>query len=548
MRNRIKELIILTRDGVQRKSFRPSLRLRLFAFLALFAAAILLATSAVMSATGVFSVGMSESRVLLQNELDHLSKKAEDAYGTLTAEGITLSGRLSARISETLTAKGVSVSDLQKHPELLTDILRECVDSSLAALERNRTSGVFMIIDATVNPDTNSRAGFFFRNMEPNALTYSAPSLYYLRGPIALARERNLNVLPQWLMEFPVTDGDFFHRATEGTDGSLSLARTYYWNPAETLTGDYDGAMLLCVPIVADGAVIGICGLEVNELLFKIQYFPDTAFSGDTTTVFAPVIEDGSLNIEDAMFSCVLPLRTDGKLSVSGYKHGLSLFTSGGTRYVGLSESVSLYGKNTAHKDEWRLAVIVPESALVTYAAGKNRSVTVLLVALLIGAVGLAVFLSRRYLDPVLRGLDQIKRRGTENEDFKRTNVPEIDDLMDFLAEQDEAHETERRELEQKLTRLGAQAEDAKIPLPSREAYGEFLRNLATLTKTEREVFDLYMQGRRAKEMPALLYRSMNTIKMHNKRIYEKLWVSSREELLGYIKMMKEEKEVTANE
>ncbi|MDR3120171.1 MAG: helix-turn-helix transcriptional regulator [Clostridiales bacterium] len=521
--------------------------MRLFAFLALFAAAIVLALSAILSASGVFAVGMNESRMLLHNELSHLSEKAANAYGALTAEGIALSGRLAAQIGAELDEKGVRASELGAHPELLTDVLRECVDPAIAALERNRTSAVFMILDATINPDTNSRAGFFFRNMEPNALTYSEPSLYYLRGPIAIARERNFFVIPQWLMEFPVVGGDFFHKAIAGADGSLPATRTYYWNPAETLTGDYDDAMLLCVPMTAqDGAVLGICGLEVNDLLFKMQYRPDTSVFSDTTVVLAPVMDGGSLNTGAAMFSCTIPLITDGVLTVSDSRHGLQAFESAGNRCLGLSARISLYSKNTAHSGEWRLAVLVPESELAAYAAGKNRGITALLASLFVCAIGLAVFLSRRYLAPVLSGLEQVKRRGRPG--FEPTNVPEIDDLLDFLSEQNAARETERREMERRLKKLGAEAEAEKIVPPSREAYEAFKKNLATLTKTEREVFDLYSQGHRAKDMPALLYRSANTIKMHNRHIYDKLWVSSREELLGYMKMMKDEGEVTGGE
>jgi DNA-binding CsgD family transcriptional regulator len=157
--------------------------------------------------------------------------------------------------------------------------------------------------------------------------------------------------------------------------------------------------------------------------------------------------------------------------------------------------------------------------------------------------------LSRRYLAPVLKGLERIKQGGAAGAAFQPTNVTEIDDLLAFLSEQDAARETEWREMERKLKTLGAEVEEEeKIIPPSREDYEAFLKNLATLTKTEREVFDLYMRGHRAKDMPALLYRSINTIKMHNRHIYEKLWVSSREELLGYMKMMKDEGEVTDEE
>ncbi|MDR0405913.1 MAG: hypothetical protein LBH54_03845, partial [Clostridiales bacterium] len=248
--------------------FNVSLKTRLFAFLALFALAILLAVAAALSAFGVFSVGTNESRLLLQSELDHIAGSAGNHYETLTAEGITLSVRLAERITESLAARSLSAADAG----LLDEILRNCLDPAIAALERNTASGVFLILDATVNPDTPTRAGLFLRNMEPNALNHSAPSLYYMRGPSSLARERRFYALPQWLPEFPVTEGDFFHKAMARASGEVPLSRSYYWNPAETLAGDYEDALLLCVPVIAsDGTVFGICGLEVNELLFKMQ-------------------------------------------------------------------------------------------------------------------------------------------------------------------------------------------------------------------------------------------------------------------------------------
>jgi DNA-binding CsgD family transcriptional regulator len=546
----MRDIFIFARDGILRKSLRLSLRLRLFALLALFAAAIILALSAVLSAAGIFSVGMNESRILLQNELDHLAEKAETAYGTLTAEGITLSGRLAARIGEALDAKGVSASELREHPEILIGILRECVDPAVAALERNRTSGVFLILDATVSPGTNSRAGFFLRNMEPNALTYSDPSLYYLRGPIALARERDFFVIPQWLMEFPVAEGDFFHKATEGADGSLPATRTYYWNPSATLTGDYDAAMLLCVPITApDGTVLGICGFEVNDLLFKMQYLPDTSVFSDTAVVFAPVSEDGSPDTGAAMFSCTIPLNTDGRLSVSDYKQGLSLFASNGNRYIGLSAPVSLYSKNAVHSGEWRLAVIAPEAELTAYAAGKSRGITALLAFLFICAIGLAVFLSRRYLAPVLNGLEQIKQGGAE--DFRPTNVPEIDDLLVYLAQLDgerkaRGEEAARLALELEQARrqaAGAPTEIRETPSAVALAYERFLQNLETLSGAERSVFSLYRDGKTAQEIAGELFITLNTVKYHNGNIYKKLGVSSLKELKVYMGMMKTQEE-----
>jgi DNA-binding CsgD family transcriptional regulator len=68
----------------------------------------------------------------------------------------------------------------------------------------------------------------------------------------------------------------------------------------------------------------------------------------------------------------------------------------------------------------------------------------------------------------------------------------------------------------------------------------EFVKNIQTLSPAERVVFDLYVQGYKAKEIAEILCLSINTIKTHNRRIYMKLNVTSRKELMLYIQMIKE--------
>lgn len=68
----------------------------------------------------------------------------------------------------------------------------------------------------------------------------------------------------------------------------------------------------------------------------------------------------------------------------------------------------------------------------------------------------------------------------------------------------------------------------------------EFLENTEKLTPSERLVFDHYVKGYTPKETAEELFLSINTIKTHNKRIYTKLNVKSRDELLLYVKLLKE--------
>ena len=59
-----------------------------------------------------------------------------------------------------------------------------------------------------------------------------------------------------------------------------------------------------------------------------------------------------------------------------------------------------------------------------------------------------------------------------------------------------------------------------------------FAENLRTLTVAEKNIYDLYVSGKSTKEIIELLDISENTVKTHNKKIYKKLGVSSRKQML----------------
>jgi DNA-binding NarL/FixJ family response regulator len=519
-----------------------SLRMRLFIFLILFLAAIMLALLLILFITGIFSIGLTESNVFLTNELDHISGNVEKEYGMLAVDGIALSKTITGLLEKELENSEMEPSALKENPQLLNGILDSCIDPLLTTLEKNTASAVYLILDATVNPaipDADySRTGLFLRNMEPNAINRSNPSIQYMRGPVALAQDRNLPILPQWEMEFRITPGDFFHKILENADKNLDISRQYYWNPKAVLEGDYENAMLLCVPLIAsEGTVLGICGFEINAMLFKLQNAPDNSVQPRFFSLFAPIagnVLDGS----KAMFACRSENpKITGGLKAYENKHGLTAFeTSDGARYIGLYREINLYPKDAVYGDEsWAVAVMLPEDLLNEYVKSKNAPILFLLVLLLIFSIGAASYISRRYLSPVLRSIDKVKKQGLSQ--FTKTNIREIDDLFVFLAEQDV--DPNQREHGRSHKAGGTDQQ----PEPDEEAeamFLEFSRKFETLSRAEKQVFNLYVQGYDAKEITQILCLSINTIKTHNKRIYYKLGVSSRRELMVYLRQMRE--------
>lgn len=73
------------------------------------------------------------------------------------------------------------------------------------------------------------------------------------------------------------------------------------------------------------------------------------------------------------------------------------------------------------------------------------------------------------------------------------------------------------------------------IPPELKNSMDHFLSGISELSPAERKIFDLYVAGYEVNEMPEKAFVSINTVKKHNKNIYRKLGVGSREEIRLYV-------------
>ena len=75
-------------------------------------------------------------------------------------------------------------------------------------------------------------------------------------------------------------------------------------------------------------------------------------------------------------------------------------------------------------------------------------------------------------------------------------------------------------------------------PIPE-DLFEDFIARVKTLTPTETGVFRLHAEGKSSSEITAAMFFTINTLKMHNRHIYEKLGISSRDELTLYVELIK---------
>lgn len=506
---------------------------RLFLLLLILVLTIVLGAVAVMLFTGNFTAGFKKSEAVFQNELLHASQAIEEQYGQFSQQAVELSKTLSRNIEEELNMLDISITGLQDRPDALEHLIASQYERTLLSLQLSKSSGVFLILDATVNPALanaqNSRAGLYMKNMEPNIISSHTPTIIVFRGFPSIGRRNHLDLHAQWQMEFDISNAPYYHAPMTAAHlrPDLPLSRLYYWYPAFTLQGTNEEVMLCSVPLIdSKGNVFGVCGLEISEMLFKLSHLPNRSFYSRLFCVLSPV-KGSTMTFNRSMFaggySAKAVSRGKNTLVITKSDSPFYSYNYNSKRlFLGMHAPANLYpGDSVFTEQNWVAAVMVPQEDILGSIAVLNLILfsSVMLLALI--GIATAFVLSRRFLKPIAEGFDIIK--SADLEAAPKTKVPEIDDLIKYLK-------TRNKKLYQK-------AINGELSI---SLLDEFLENIKTLSPSERFVFDLYAKGHTSKEAASILYLSINTIKTHNKRIYMKLNVKSREELLLYVSMLKE--------
>lgn len=506
---------------------------KLFLFLVVLVLTIILGVIAILMITGTFTAGLSESENIVNNELLHASERISQEYGLFSRQAIELSRNLSKSIEKKTDALGISISDLHNHPEMLEEIISNEYERTLFSLQISKSSGVFFILNSTVNPELDdaniSKAGLYIKNMEPNIINSSTPTIIVLRGFPSISRSNSIPLHAQWKMEFDISNAPYYHRpiVEANANNNLPLSRLYYWSTTLTFPGTSEEVMLCSVPLIdSNGNVFGVCGVEVSSMLFKLSHMPSSNIYNRLFCVLSPTKGD-TINLDQSMlagsFSARVISRNNDALKISKNRDSFFYYKQNeDSSFWGTHTPIDLYPEDSVFSDDhWVVAIMIPDKDVVTSVAKLNLLLFSLLILLVVLGIITSFFLSKRFIKPISKGFDIIK--STDLSEAPKTKIPEIDDLIEFLNVHNE-----------KLYEQ-AKSEDFSLSI-----LDEFLENTKKLSPAERSVFNLYVKGYTAREIAEILYLSINTIKTHNKRIYMKLNVASRDELLVYINMLKE--------
>ena len=396
-------------------------------------------------ATGIFDVNQKETRQYFQTELNHITQDIEKHFNSLARNGIDLSNELSDRIETKLKEQGIDAKDLSSHPELLEPLLESQMELLINSFRNTSSSGIFLILDATVNSQkelsASSKSGVYLKCTDSNMSSSRQKNIRYLRGPATLARSYGIELLPQWMMEFDVTDDACFTTPIASTTNThLPLSQLYHWSRNTNINNDYDSGMLLSIPLIdSHGFCFGICGYEISSMLFKLSYSPNNNKYSRVFVSLSPLI-DNTLHLEQGLIAGnYYTTNALGFGALTSKKSSMltEYALPSEFKYIGLSKDITLYPTNSSYSDQiWSCSILMPLDDLSNAKRQHNHRLILILVGMIIAGLLLTWLIARLSTRPVTTALRELQEHNT-NKGIAKTKILEIDDLIEYLEEKD---------------------------------------------------------------------------------------------------------------
>lgn len=497
-----------------------SMERRLFLYWLIMVLAVMTAVFVVLIVAGVFSNDAGKLGGTLSVQQKNTTMTFNKLIDTLNAQNLALSEQITREVSDVLETEERTFKDLDNNPELITRI-EERMCFYLQTIVRSRScSGAYFILDATTNTEAlgadRSRMGLYLRSGNVGTDGMANQYITFFRGVADVARKENIQMHNRWNLEFDIDNVPGYEILMD-FDGRRILDSCYLSNRV-TLSGTWEQVVLLSIPVVLEGKVRGVCGVELSELFFNMVFPSVESPYGNMVTVVAPIADkrlllDGAISgkTDGTYFT------TDGTLLIKNGEH-YKTYSDGSRTYFG---NHIVIPKAVDGRSDLTLVTLVPEISYQSSVA-KNRTFWLcgglgFLVLMLLAAM----FLTRRFMLPIQKQIRALKDQ-KEPQEESNSGIIEIDELLVYMH-----------------ARQAKPDEESKMPPGMEELFFDFARRVETLTPMERTVLQYYINGFSVNEIAEKEFISLSTVRKHNSNINRKLGVSTREELLLYIDMFR---------
>ena len=478
-----------------------------------------------MTAAGVFSESGRRLEQTLQLQLENQKKDLKDRMELFAGSGIDLSKRLISSLERDVLTYPYDIKELENNKEGLQKMQENMYLLLESKLHVTRASGVFAVVDTTVNTKApaaeRSRSGLYLRmaNVSGSALEND---IFLFRGNPNIAMQNRIQIHNRWNMEFNIENMDWY-KAQLFNKEQKATTENYLWIDRHSLDGTWENSIFLSVPMIGtEGAHYGVCGLEISHLLFHLTYPKFESKYGDMVTIMAPV-EGNKLLVSKGLTGSQGSgyINEDGDLDFD-IGRGYNFYRNGKERYIGVQQPIE--GAQDVLGRQWAVAVLVSYSSFYTQARCERMILIAILLIFIFIMFLSSYIISRQFVKPIEQGIENLK---TENLSMQQvsTGIKEIDVLAEFLKQKEERY-------------MSAESTQPKLPPNIEELFNRFIEHSKELTISERNILGYYVEGYETSEVPELACISLNTVRKHNRSIYKKLDVNSKDELQLYLDLL----------
>ncbi len=520
--------------------------------------AIILVLSLIMLLLNLFGViNRSNAQIIevLDTQLLSYADAIEREYDKAAAHAISFSEQIEEDIQNYLTENNLTFETLRDNADALASLQIELYDTVYLNMQLAPASGAFYILDTTVNSHSEIPLynGIYLKYINLYSASTVNNEITLYRGSFSTAKEGNLTFHSGWTNELRT---DFF----EHCDSAFSAGTHYILSPVVEIPDTWERGRYVYVPIhdVKENT-IGVCGFEINDLYFQLS---KKAYDETFGQLIGALLDEKQGIYSGQFNSGRYNTLTQGSVKITE-KRGNTVFDFGSERGIGKARSVTL------GDDAFTAALMIPEAQFDALVLKGQVKTIVIILAVMLVMLAYCLFISRKYVAPILKKIEQLR---SSEDDGEQLRITEIDDLFTYFEERSTVYEEQlkklqsakeaaeeevlrtRKEYETALEKYElAQSEIVHLSEESKreivlEEYEYFICNLKTLTPREFRIYELYVEGKTTAEIASIIGIKENTMKYHNKNIYGKLGISSRKQLLRFaaLKQHQDKKESEA--
>ena len=467
---------------------------------------------------GIFYDGEEKVEQTLNDRLTTVAEKVDKEAESYAGYALNLSRQLTRSIEYTMERKERSISEFNDSQEKLHALQQAMYGDLNTTIVMGRSSGVFALVDATVNTEldnaANSKSGLYLRLVNVSSNVVLMPETILFRGDAEIAREKGLELHNRWNLEFDLTD---FPQYSELMKQDGELAENMFWTDKRQLRDTWEDIVLLCVPIVGNsGSRYGMCGIELNALHFQLEYPAVESEFGSMITVIAPVV-DGKLRVDRGMVGSTQGTWLNGTEQLDIVRgSGYSSYNGEENSFLGVQRELDIPGEDGT---KWVVALLAPKERCVSYISDSKLHRFTGIAIFILCMFLLVVYLSRKFVKPILDSFEAImEERYSETQGIR---ITEMEELKAFLAGKTE------------------NSKNGDVPKHIEEMLNIFKSRTETLTPAERMLLTYYANGYAMEEVAERMFISVNTVKKHNTNLNHKLEISSKSELMVYIDLFR---------